>query len=221
VKTTAGELLQAFPFLKTVPAASREAFLAAVLGKELDDRQVLVSGGAECAYLPLVLEGALRVYKTSQSGRELTLYRIERGESCILTATCILTAGGFPAIAQSEGRSVVALAPARLISRLVEEHAEWRRFVFGLYAKRLDMMLTLVEEVAFNHVDSRIASYLLKSADGQTVGRTHAEIASELGTSREVVSRILKDFEAAGLVDTLRGRIRILGSEGLRQKGGG
>jgi CRP/FNR family transcriptional regulator len=212
--------ISAFPFLRDVPRDSREALLSAALSKTLEHKQVLVSGGSQCSHLPLVLEGTLRVYKVSDSGRELTLYRIDRGESCILTATCILNDASFPAIAESEGRSVVALAPAKLILHLIDEHREWRRFVFDLYARRLDAVLSLVEQVAFHHIDARIASLLLASATGKSrvVRKTHGQIAAELGTSREVVSRILRDFEVAGLVDTLRGSIRILDAEGLAQQ---
>jgi CRP/FNR family transcriptional regulator len=101
--------------------------------------------------------------------------------------------------------------------RFIEEYAEWRRFVFSLFSKRLETVLGLVEEVAFHHVDMRTAAYLLKSAEGpqEIVSRTHAEIASELGTSREVVTRILRDFEADGMIKTLRGKIKILGASGL------
>ena len=197
---TPDPLLASFPFLATVPRASREAFVAQAIRKSLEPRQVLVRDGNECAYLPFVLKGTLRVFKTSETGREITLYRIERGESCILTATCILNGSRFPGIAEAEGSTDVLLAPARLLVRLVEEHAEWRRFVFGLYAKRLDIVLSLVEEIAFSHIDARIAAFLLKSAAGKdhSVARTHGEIAAELGTSREVVTRILKDFESRG-----------------------
>jgi CRP/FNR family transcriptional regulator len=181
-----------------------------------------VRDGNECAYLPFVLKGVLRVYKTSETGRALTLYRIERGESCVLTATCIFNGGGFPAVAEAEGATDVLLTPAVLMVRLVEQYPEWRRYVFGLYARRLDAVLTLVEEVAFHHVDARLAAYLLKASGGARgiVNRTHGEIASELGTSREVVSRILSDFEAEGLIAISRGRIGILQSEELEQKRG-
>ncbi len=212
------EAVAAFPFLKNVSKASREALLAQALSKSLSHKQVLVGASAECAYLPLVLEGILRVYKTSEGGRELTLYRIERGESCILTATCILNASRFPAIAEAEGRTKVALAPAALVSRFVEENAEWRRFMFGLYARRLDSVLALVEEVAFSHIDMRLASYLLANGGHEgIVDRTHNELASELGTSREVVSRILKDFEVEGALETSRGRIRVIRPEVLEK----
>lgn len=119
--------LLAFPFLSSVPPGSRQAFLSRSVPKALEHRQVLAGDGSACAYLPLVLEGTLRVYKVSESGKELTLYRIERGESCVLTATCILTGGSFPAMAESEGRSLVALLPGALIASLVEEDRELTR----------------------------------------------------------------------------------------------
>ena len=211
-----GVALSAFPFLDSVPSASREQFLSQAMTKRLEPDQILVSGGSECAYLPLVLEGTLRVYKTSSEGRELTLYRIERGESCVLTATCIMNHDGFPAIARAEGPTLVALLPARLLAGLVEKHPAWRAFVFGLYARRLDAMLALVEEVAFRHVDQRIASHLLLSpSHSGAIRTTHARIALEIGTSREVVSRILKDFEARGILRVSRGAVRILLPEEL------
>ncbi|HET6485336.1 MAG TPA: Crp/Fnr family transcriptional regulator [Spirochaetia bacterium] len=211
-----GVALSAFPFLDSVPSASREQFLSQAIAKRLEPDQILVSGGSECAYLPLVLEGTLRVYKVSSEGRELTLYRIERGESCVLTATCIMNHDGFPAIARAEGPTLVALLPARLLSGLVEKHPAWRAFVFGLYARRLDSMLALVEEVAFRHVDQRIAGYLLSAPSRVgAVRTTHARIALEIGTSREVVSRILKDFESRGILRVSRGAVLILLPEEL------
>jgi len=92
-------LVEAFPFFSTLFPRSRDAILSKAIGKKLAHKQVLASDGAECAFLPFVVEGTLRIYKASESGREITLYRIERGESCVLSATCILNGGGFPAIA--------------------------------------------------------------------------------------------------------------------------
>src|SRR5271157_4288986 len=137
-------LAEVFPFFSTLPAGLKEVILSSAVSKKLTHKQVLASGGAECAFLPFVLAGTLRIYKASESGREITLYRIQRGESCILSATCILNGGGFPAIAEAEGDTEVILLPARLIAGLVEDNRDWRRFMFGLYAKRLENMLTLV-----------------------------------------------------------------------------
>jgi CRP/FNR family transcriptional regulator len=214
------QVTKAFPFFSTVPSSSVEALLAQSVRRSLGHKQVLARDGGECAYLPFVLQGTLRIYKASQGGKELTLYRIERGESCILSATCILNGGSFPAVAEAEGAADVLLVPAKVLLRLVEDNAGWRRYVFGLYSRRLEEVLSLVEEVAFHHVDTRIAAYLTRRAAAHkgVVTRTHVEIADELGTSREVVTRILRDFEAEGLIATARGKVRVLSPDALRQR---
>jgi len=215
-----GGVTKSFPFFSTLPPGALETLLAQSVRRSLQHKQVLARDGGECAYLPFVLEGTLRIYKASEGGKELTLYRIERGESCILSATCILNGGSFPAIAEAEGATEVLLFPSKLLLRLVEDNTEWRRYVFGLYSRRLEDVLSLVEEVAFHHVDARIAAYLIKRAAAHkgVVSRTHGQIADELGTSREVVTRILKDLEADGLIATARGRVRVLRPDGLEQK---
>ncbi len=211
-------VLEVFPFFSTLPAATRDLLLSRAVTKKLSHKEVLVRDGGECRYLPFVLEGTLRLFKTSPGGREITLYRIEKGESCILSATCILTDGSFPAIAEAEGETEILLIPSQLIADTVEDHPEWRRFLFGLYARRLEDVLMLVDEVAFHHVDARLAAWLLKHASAARVDRTHGEIADELGTSREVVTRILKDFESDGLIETSRGRIRLIQADRLRER---
>ena len=214
-------LFESFPFFSSLSPRSREEILFHAVSKKLAHKQVLASGGAECAFLPFVLDGTLRIYKASEAGREITLYRIEQGESCILSATCILNGGSFPAIAEAEGETLVVLLPARLLARLVEDNPQWRQFLFGLYAKRLENVLTLIDEVVFHHMDARLAAHLVRQAGARqkAVTTTHGEIAAELGTSREVVTRILADFEADGLIATARGRISIRRSDALRERG--
>lgn len=215
----AAGILDSFPFLNAMPREARDELSLRSINKSLSHKQVLVNGG-DCEYLPLVVKGTLRVYKVSETGKELTLYRIDQGESCILSATCILNTSTFPAMVEAEGPTDVILIPSQIFSRWVESYPAWRRFVFGIYEKRLEMLLTLVEEVAFHRVDARISSYLAGEAGGgrTTVSATHQQIASEVGTSREVVSRILRDLEAEGLVVTERGRIRILDRARLSAK---
>ena len=216
-----GELIRIFPFLATLPARERDALLSASVRKTLENRQGLVRAGMECAHVPFVITGMLRIFKASENGRELTLYRIEPGETCILTATCVLSGNGFPANAEAEGPTEVLLMPSRRLLPLMEESPAWRTFLFGLYAKRLDMALTLVEEVAFHHVDERISALLARegAAGAGVISRTHEQIADELGTSREVVTRILRDFELAGTIQTSRGKIRVLKPGDLGARG--
>jgi len=213
-------ILEVFPFFSTLPAKTRDVLLSRAVTKKLAHKQVLVRDGGECSWLPFVLEGTLRLYKTSPAGREITLYRIEKGESCILSATCILNGGSFPAIAEAEGPTEILLVPAKLIAENVDDNPDWRRFMFGLYAKRLEDVLTLVDEVAFHHMDARLAAWLVRHATGSpsAVSVTHVRIADELGTSREVVTRILADFEADGLIQTARGKIRLRRPEDLRER---
>jgi CRP/FNR family transcriptional regulator len=104
-----------------MPDRTRQLLLSRSVRRSLRHKELLVRGGRECAYLPLVLSGSLRIYKSSESGRELTLIRIERGESCVLSATCILQGGAFPALAEAEGETELLLVPADLHLRLVDE----------------------------------------------------------------------------------------------------
>ncbi len=214
------KVLEVFPFFAALPPKTRDAVLSRSVTKKLANKQVLVRDGGECSWLPFVLEGTLRLYKTSPAGREITLYRIEKGESCILSATCIMNGGSFPAVAEAEGPTEILLVPSRLIAENVDDHPEWRRYLFGLYARRLEDVLTLVDEVAFHHMDARLAAWLVRRAAGSpaAVSATHVQIADELGTSREVVTRILADFESDGLIETSRGRIRLRRPEDLRAR---
>ncbi|MCG8426775.1 MAG: Crp/Fnr family transcriptional regulator [Chromatiales bacterium] len=213
-------LSKAFPFL----AEQDEAFLsklseAGTLG-QLGKSQVICGQGRDCTHLALILEGTARVYKLGDNGREITLYRIGPGESCILTASCILSQEPFPAIAVSESEVTALLLPAKTVTAWLAESAVWRDYVFGLVAKRLSNIISIVEEVAFKRMDRRIAAYLLDNITvfKRQIQATHQEIASDLGTSREVVSRILKDLEHAQLIQISRGTIKVINPSGLKQK---
>ena len=214
------DMIAAFPFVGEMESRPLARLVAAVLPKRLEDGEVLAREGSECSYLPFILSGTLRVYKIGEQGKELTLYRVERGESCILTATCILTRGEFPAIAQAEGETELILVPAALFASFIDEYPPWRRYLFALYSRRLEVVLSVVEDVAFHHVDARIAGFLLDSTSTAEVQATHQRIASEVGTSREVVSRILKDFESEGLISISRGLVTIVDRRALSRRAG-
>lgn len=164
--------------------------------------------GNACAHLPLILAGNARVYKLSDEGRPITLYRIPPGESCILTASCILSDRAFPAFAEAETDVEALVIPSALFREWFGQFDAWRTYVLDLLSRRLATMIELVEEVAFHRVDERLAAYLLDAGAPEIV-RTHEQIAADLGTSREVVSRILKDFEHHGWVALARGMIHL------------
>ena len=169
--------------------------------------------------IALLLSGVVRVYKISETGREITFYRFGLGESCILTANAILSRQSFPAIATVEQDAEAAIVPADIFRSWVNRYDEWRTFVFDLLSQRLVMMMTIVDEVAFQRMDTRVAAFLLERGRHQNpIPVTHQEIAAELGSSREVISRILESFGSQGLTRTTRGVIEILDYPSLKAR---
>lgn len=166
--------------------------------------------------IALLLSGVVRVYKISETGREITLYRFGTGQSCILTANAILSSANFPAIATVEQDAEAVIIPSDVFRDWVKRYDAWREFVFDLLSQRLAALMAVVDEVAFRRMDARLASFLRTRAQIQNPIRiTHAEIAAELGSSREVISRLLEDFAARGLVRSSRGEIEVLDEAGL------
>jgi len=202
-----------FGFLEQDETGFAAGFFNRARLARLSRGKVICEQGMQCAQLALVLSGTARVFKLGESGREITLYRIGPGQSCILTASCIISTSPFPAVAVCEEDLEAVLIPTRDVQQWLHESPVWRRYLFGLISERLGDVIAIVEEVAFKRVDRRIAAHLLARAQTQhthTLRTTHQEIASELGTSREVVSRILKDLENQGCITVGRGSIRLL-----------
>jgi CRP/FNR family transcriptional regulator, anaerobic regulatory protein len=172
---------------------------------------ILYRDGDECSHLPLVISGELQLTKHAESGRGITLYRVDDGESCILSTLSILNADSFPAEARSNTSSTLCLIPADLLRRLIDTDQGWRQFVFATYHQRLSGLIALIEEVVFGKLDLRLAELLQKLGEGNdgNLQVTHQELAEELGSSREVVSRLLKDWERKGIVELYRGRILV------------
>ncbi|MCK6569986.1 Crp/Fnr family transcriptional regulator [Myxococcota bacterium] len=179
------------------------------------DAWVFQSGQAAEAYL-LVVRGSVRVQKQGETGREIVLYRVEPGESCVLTTAGLLSGAPYEAWAQAEGEVEAIALPRAVFHRLLGENATFRAFVFHDFSRRLADLLLLVEEVAFGRLDVRLAELLVRQAPAVgPLATTHQALAAELGTAREVVSRQLKEFERRGLVRLGRGQIDVLDSARL------
>jgi CRP/FNR family transcriptional regulator len=178
----------------------------------------LFQDGDACQRYLLVLDGSVRVQKVSSNGREITLYRVGHGETCVLTTTCLLANRPYPAVGVAETEVRAIALDARLFQELLGESPVFRQFVFSIYARRIADLIELVEAVAFARMDVRLAALLLASAaEDDAVNATHHELAAELGSAREVVSRLLKDFEQRGLVSLQRARIGLLDRRGLAE----
>ncbi|NWG06649.1 MAG: Crp/Fnr family transcriptional regulator [Chloroflexi bacterium] len=209
----------AMPFLQRADEA-----LAAELKREAQfatipaGRDVFVDGDRVDG-IALLLSGVVRVYKIGETGREITLYRFGLGQSCILTANAILSQKSFPAIATVEEDAEAVMIPAEVFRAWVNKYDLWREFVFDLLSERLSTVMAVVDEVVFKRMDRRVASLLLRQARVQNPMRvTHQEIAAELGSSREVISRILEDFSKEGLVESGRGTVEVLDFKGLESR---
>ncbi|MFN3491180.1 MAG: Crp/Fnr family transcriptional regulator, partial [Anaerolineales bacterium] len=163
--------------------------------------------------------GSVRVYKIGETGREITLYRFGMGEGCILTASAILNDTSFPAIATVEQDAEVIMIPSKIFRDWIYHYPIWSEFIFNLLSQRLSSVMTIVEEVAFRRMDIRVAGLLLNHAQANNpIKITHQEIAAELGSSREVISRILDDFSDSDIVRLSRGAIEILDFDLLKSR---
>lgn len=207
---TKSEFLKVFPFFAKGSAELVSQFVSAGQRKTVPPGAQLYREGDACGAIAFVLSGDIRVYKIGQAGREITLYEIGPGETCILNASCILSGRSYPAHASTVEETTIFLVPSDLFRRLVHEHESMRDFVFTLLSQRLTGVMELVEEVAFGRMDARLAEYLVEKAEDNRLETTHQKIANNLGTSREVISRILKDLERKGEVRLSRNEITLL-----------
>ena len=208
---------RALPFLQHADTRlAREFRQAAFLARIPVGRDVFTEGDLVDA-IALLISGVVRVYKIGETGRELTLYRFGSGESCILTATAILSRKMFPAVATVEKEAEAAMVPAEKFRAWMSRYDLWRDFVFDLLSERLSNVMEIVDEVAFRRMDIRVASFLLERCRIQNpIHITHQEIAAELGSSREVISRLLEDFSERHLIQPGRGQIEVLDEAALR-----
>ena len=211
-------LLGLYPSLKTLDPAEievlcrPEAVLQAPAGAELfSERQ-------PCSGFPLLLSGSIKVVKSAPSGRELLLYRVAPGGSCVISSSCLLGHTSYTARGIAEMPLQMLMLPAIRFESLMALSASFRDFVFHLLADRLAELMQLVEEVAFQRLDQRLAKLLLGKSD--PILLSHQALAEELGSVREIVSRLLKAFSEQGLVILGREQISVSDRQGLQQLAG-
>lgn len=212
------DLTTIFPALAALEPAARRVLDEGVRPVTVPPGTTVFADGSACEAFLLVLDGSVRVQKVAENGREIVLYRVEPGQTCVLTTTCLLSQGiyGAEGVTETPVRGL-ALAP-RAFQSLMATSDVFRRFVFGAYATRVSDLLMLIEEVAFGRIDQRLAALLLEKAGaGDAVAATHQDLAVELGSAREVISRQLKDFERRGLVVLGRGRVALTARGGLEK----
>lgn len=200
-----------FPALAASADTAVAEALAAARFERLPRGSVVFRPGNPCSDYLLVLAGRVRVEITGENGRQVVLYRVEPGQGCVLTTSCLLSEDHYPATGIVEADVAALLLPRTAFEDALARSADFRRFVFSELGGRLARVLARIEAVALDPLERRLARLLLELADDDgELHRTHQSLAAELGSAREVVSRGLARFAERGWVETARGRLRLL-----------
>lgn len=198
-----------FPGLVGLAPEDRAGLLRAAQPVRVPPETRVFAPGAPCTAFLLVLDGSVRVQMIADNGRELLLYRVRRGESCVLTTSCLMGGEDYPAEGVVEVETRAVAIPLSHFRGLMARSEAFRGFVFHGFGSRLADLLATVQDTVFHDLDGRLARALVASARAGAVEATHQALAAEIGSAREVVSRHLKRFERDGLVRLARGRIEI------------
>jgi CRP/FNR family transcriptional regulator len=206
-------LLENYPMLAELQVSKLDELLAKAIVMSLPAGTTVFDENQACQGFPLVLSGSLRVIKASASGRELQLYRVIPGESCILTSSCLLGHTRYQARGICEHDVEMVLLPAIAFHTLLESQSSFRTYVFQLFSDRLTDLMQLVSAVAFQKLDQRLAALLITKQS--PIHATHQALADELGSAREMVSRLLKGFSDQGWLLLGREHIEIIDRSSL------
>jgi len=201
--------LEQFPALMSLEQDARAMLAKSARIVEAPVGTVGYREGGPCGAYVMRLAGQSRVYKMSTSGREILLYRVGPGETCVITTTCLLGNSDYPASTIVEEAIRDVIIPSAAFNQLMIDSKVFRTFVMTNYGALISDLIVLLDEVAFHSLDARLAKLLLDSSD-KTIRRTHQQLADELGTAREVVSRQLKRFEQKNWVMLGRGQVDLL-----------
>jgi CRP/FNR family transcriptional regulator len=208
-RITKDRFLKIFPFFQSTSQPLAEDILSSSRHKTLPGKMLVKLEGDQCQDFVLMLSGEKRIFKMGGSAREITLYEIGAGDICVLNASCILSNTRLPANATTMSETEVLLLPARHFLDMIARYEEMRAFVHFHINAGLASIMTLISEITFGKMDERLINYLIEKSENVELRRTHHQIANDLGTSREVVSRLLKEFERQGLILLSRNFIKL------------
>lgn len=193
-----------------------EALMAAASLVSLPAGQQVFYPGKVCEHYLLMLAGSVKAQIMSTDGREVLLYHVRSGDSCVLTTSCLLGSNEYPAEGYTETAITAFAIPAAVFHRTLEQSAFFREFVFKSFSKRLTDVIRRMEALSFDSIDQKLAKALLAEQNPR-IYKTHHELAQEMGSVREVVSRHLKRFESWGWLNLSRGCIEIVNFDALRK----
>ncbi|BCK86825.1 CRP-like cAMP-activated global transcriptional regulator [Sideroxyarcus emersonii] len=212
---TTSRLLSQYPMLRELSTADRDALFATANVVNVPAGAIVFDECQPCQGFPLLLSGNIRIIKASANGRELPLYRVSPGDSCILSSSCLLGRANYQARGIAELDTVMVALSPDMFEKLLAVHKPFQDYIFGMFSERLADLMQLLSAVAFQKLDQRLAALLAnKPSPFQT---THQALADELGSVREIVSRLLKSFAEKGWIRLEREQIEIVEANSLTE----
>ena len=199
-----------FEFAKNMSSEHLNAMDHATIYKTIDKGTLISGDGRRCSGIPFVLGGTLRLFRISEAGREMTLYTVKPGQVCIMAAICVMGHLDYDFTVEAQSECDVAVVSPDIFRKLMNEAESFKEYVFQMMAERLLDSINKIESVNFISIEQRIKSYLQQHASDKGLLKvTHEQIAIDLGSSREVISRNLKKLSSEGEIEQRRGSIKI------------
>lgn len=207
-----------FPGLKSLPLDLQKTLVNGSEVIDVPSGSTIFEPGMAADKLLLLLDGTICVKQKSETGRDVTLYRVSEGDSCILTTACVLAFEDYSAEGAAETDVRAVAIPRATFDDMLVRSPIFREFVFKAYSKRITDLFALVDDIVFQRMDVRLAARLLELADeDNVVHATHQTLGTELGTAREVISRTLSEFHRRGWIEQSRGEVRVTAREELQR----
>lgn len=204
------EILEIFPFLYDLTKSEYDFFMSHCTSRKLEQGQLMVGDNDRCGGIPFVLEGNMRLFRTSDTGKDITLYKVGSGELCVLAAVCSFANLKYDFTAEALEDSKLTIMSVEGFNHLLNKSSVFNRYIFSSIADKLIVALNAIELLNFTSIEDRIKSYLnMHANDDKIIVNTHENIARDIGSSREVVSRKLKELENEGYLSLKRGKIEI------------
>ena len=217
----ATEWVERFPGLARLETATKALLTARSAVIDVPEGATIFGPGKSPENMLFLLDGTVRVQQVSETGHQIVLYRIHAGQSCVLTTACLLAYDDYAAEGIAETPVRAAAVPRSVFDDLVAQSKSFRDFVFAAFSKRITDLFLMIDEVAFQRIDVRLAHKLIELAEGRdAVATTHQKLSVELGTAREVISRQLQEFQRRGWIAQARGVVNILDAQELEQLAG-
>ena len=213
-------LAEVFPFWKDLTEAQQEYVSEHAIRRTYTQGENIHDGATECTGVLGVMEGRLRVFLLSDAGKEITLFRLIEDDTCMLSASCMIKNITFDVYVSAELDTELVLIPTAAYAQLAKENAAVEGFMNSIVTQRFSEAMWVFEQLLFMKTDQRLAAFLLDQSsldDSDIITLTHEQIASHMGTAREVVSRTLKYLAGEGLISVSRKGIQILDSKGLME----